>query len=159
MTNALVRARADLEAGRAWKARDRLTSVLVTRQDDEVLELLIQVHLQMGDLPKAGALLFVLGREDDVAQEAIAAWRQRFGDGDARWRSIPAPVRYSRADHLYALQDEGLAEGREPDLPPRRDVDPSDNSELAACLFAGLVGAVLLALVVIGLITVVRAVF
>ena len=55
--------------------------------------MLARVHLAMGDLPAAGALLFTLERDDDVAREAIAVWRARHGSADARWRSIPRPVR------------------------------------------------------------------
>lgn len=156
MTNALVRARADLEAGRAWKARDRLAGLLVDRQDDEVLDLLATVHLRMSDLPSAGALLFVLAREEPEAQEAIEAWRERYGDPEARWRSIPAPVRSARAIDLDARRAVPPGDGRVRDLPePAKaasDVDPF----MLGCLFSLLV---LVALVGVGSVTVVRWLF
>ncbi|RJS47369.1 DUF6584 family protein [Nocardioides cavernaquae] len=73
MTDALARARADLAAGRPWKARDRLTGLLTVRQDPELLDLLATVHFEMQDLPAAGALWFATGRTDADALEAIAA--------------------------------------------------------------------------------------
>ncbi|KRB77307.1 hypothetical protein ASE01_11265 [Nocardioides sp. Root190] len=147
MTDALLRARADLEAGRLWQARDRLTGLLTHRQDDEVLSLLADVHLRMGDLPKAGALLAALGREDDQAQLALAAWRQRHGDEDARLRSIPRPVRDGRPDVVGALAA---------DVGDVGDGDESwgwqGSAAFAGCL---LVMLALVALVVVGVITVV----
>ncbi|MGL5851537.1 MAG: hypothetical protein ACRCZD_12215 [Phycicoccus sp.] len=52
---AVERARADLDAGRPWLARDRLSRVLAPRQDDEVLDLLAETHAVMHDLPAAGS--------------------------------------------------------------------------------------------------------
>lgn len=92
----MSRALDDLAAGRAWKARDRLQGVLAHRQDDEVLELLAQVHHELGELPSAGALWFVLGRNDEAAREAMAAWRERQASPQARWFSVPPTVRKAR---------------------------------------------------------------
>ena len=89
----MSRARADLAAGRAWKARDRLTGLLIHRQDEEVLDLLATVHQQMQNLPAAGALWFVTGRDDELARSAIEAWQERHGNDHDRWRSIPAVLR------------------------------------------------------------------
>lgn len=105
MNSSLDRARADLEAGRPWKARDRLNGILGDRQDAEVLDLLAAVHYEMHDLPAAGAIWFVTGRDDHMAQDAIAAWRERHGNDEARWRSIPSPIRSkARSQHLGALE-------------------------------------------------------
>jgi hypothetical protein len=105
VNGSLMRARADIGAGRLWKARDRLTGLLVHRHDDEVLDLLATVHHDMQNLPAAGALWFVTGRDDDSAARAIAAWHERFGDDSERWRSLPGPVRRDeRADHVRALR-------------------------------------------------------
>lgn len=93
MDDSLARARADLAAGRAWKARDRLVGTLTHRQDAEVLDLLATVHHTMRDLPAAGALWFATGRSDDLTAPALAAWRERHGNDHDRWRSLPAPVR------------------------------------------------------------------
>ncbi|GGM67018.1 hypothetical protein GCM10011608_60390 [Micromonospora sonchi] len=93
MSDGLARARADLAAGRPWKARDRLNGVLVHRQDHEVLDLLATVHYEMQDLPAAGALWFVLGRDDEAAQRSISAWLEQHRNDIARWHSVPGPVR------------------------------------------------------------------
>ena len=73
MSDGLARATADLAAGRPWSARNRLNGVLAHRQDTEVLDLLATVHYEMQDLPAAGALWYVLGRDDDAAQRSIEA--------------------------------------------------------------------------------------
>jgi hypothetical protein len=93
VTDQLARARSDLASGRLWKARDRLHGILIHRQDVEVLDLLATVYHAMQDLPAAGALWFATGRDDDLAHESIAAWRERFGNDVARWQSIPAAIR------------------------------------------------------------------
>ncbi|WP_435771516.1 hypothetical protein [Nocardioides sp. SYSU DS0651] len=41
----------------------------------------------------AGVLWWLTGREDDEARIAVAAWEERYGNAEARWHSIPAPVR------------------------------------------------------------------
>lgn len=95
----MSRARDDLAAGRAWKARDRLQGLLAHRQDEEVLELLAEVHHQVGDLPSAGGLWFVLGRDDVMARAAAAAWRERYASPQARWFSIPSTIRKARGSN------------------------------------------------------------
>ncbi|EAQ00835.1 adenylosuccinate lyase [Janibacter sp. HTCC2649] len=62
----------------------------------------------MHDLPAAGALWFVTGRDDANAREAIAAWREQHGDAAAQWRTIPGPLRAALASepHLVHLQEE-----------------------------------------------------
>ena len=93
-SGAVERARADLAAGRAWKARDRLVGHLADRQDPEALELLGEVHYTMGDLPAAGAAWFGTGRRGKDVDEAIEAWRERHADHfEQMWRSLPRTVR------------------------------------------------------------------
>lgn len=111
MNDSIARACADLEAGRQWKARDRLTGLLAHRQDVEVLDLLATVHHEMHDLPAAGALWFVTGRDDDKARNSIAAWRERHGSDQDRWRSIPGPIRREvRCSDLRSLQEAATRE-------------------------------------------------
>ncbi len=160
MTSALERARADLAAGRAWLARDRLTGLLDHRQDDEVLALLVEVHLAMGDLPKAGALLVLLGGEGPEVDAALAAWRHRYGDPEARWRSIPAPVRVARGPELAALR---VAEADRPpgerDLPPDH-VEGGEGPGVGAalgCLLALAGVLAVLALALVGAATLLRS--
>ena len=93
-SGAVERARADLAAGRAWKARDRLTGYLRDEYDDEALELLGEVHHTMGDLPAAGAAWFGTARRGRDVDEAIEAWRDRYDDHfPEMWRSLPRTVR------------------------------------------------------------------
>jgi len=55
---------------------------------------------------EAGALWFVTGRDDDKARNSIAAWRERHGSDQDRWRSIPGPIRREvRARDLRSLQE------------------------------------------------------
>lgn len=103
--DALARARADIVAGRLWRARDRLTGLLVHRQDDQVLDLLATVHHRMCDLPAAGAIWYITGRDDPEARAAIEAWRRRYGSDEERWRSLPGPIRRTHtADRVLALR-------------------------------------------------------
>jgi len=112
VNDSIARARADLAAGRLWKARDRLAGLLAHRQDFEVLDLLAVVHHEMQDLPAAGALWFVTGRDDDKARNSIVAWRERYGSDQDRWRSIPGPIRREvRAGDLGSLQEAAISEG------------------------------------------------
>lgn len=154
MTDALARARADLSAGRAWVARDRLVGLLDHRQDDEVLTLLVEVYRTMGDLPRAGALLVVLGGEGPEHESALAAWRRRYGDADARWRSIPAPIRRARAEELAALR----AADRDR---PQRDLPSLEGREGPwgglGCVLVLLALAVVAVLALVGAVTVVRS--
>lgn len=156
MTDALTRARADLEAGRAWKARDRLSGLLVARQDDEVLDLLAHVHHSMGNLPEAGALWFVTGRDDATAREALGAWRERFGNDLARRDSIPGPVRRGRRDDLRGIQEREARRPRsERDLPPPDGRDWMFGVSVFGCLFFALS---VIALAVIGAVVVLEAI-
>jgi hypothetical protein len=93
-SGAVERARADLAAGRAWKARDRLAGHLADSPDPEALELLGEVHYAMGDMPAAGAAWFGTGRRGKDVDEAIEAWRERHADHfEQMWRSLPRTVR------------------------------------------------------------------
>jgi hypothetical protein len=93
-SGAVERARADLAVGRAWKARDRLTGHLADNLDPEALELLGEVHYDMGDMPAAGAAWFGTGRRGKDVDEAVEAWRERYNDHfEQMWRSLPRTVR------------------------------------------------------------------
>lgn len=152
MTDVLDRARADLAAGRAWKARDRLTGALRDRQDEALLELLARVHLYMGELPSAGCLFFALGADDDDARAAIAAWRERFSSDEARWYSLPGPVRRSsRARQLVELERASRRERSERWARQRATLPRSERLADVACgTIALAVLALLIALVAIG---------
>jgi hypothetical protein len=115
-SGAVERARADLAAGRAWKARDRLTGHLRDAHDDEALELLGEVHHQMGDLPAAGAVWFGTSRRGKDVDESVEAWRERHHDNfPEMWRSLPRSVR-SRPGNKRV---EALRRRAEADAPAR----------------------------------------
>lgn len=157
MTNSLARARADLASGRAWKARDRLTGLLVHRQDDEVLDLLATVHHEMRNLPSAGALWFITGRDDDPARAAVAAWRERYGSDPERWRSLPAPVR--AIGHSATLRSLREAAGQVPKVAGRGHSTEVTEAWWEPIVFGGGGIALLLwfvAMVGIGMVTVMR---
>lgn len=158
MTDALARARADLDAGRPWKARDRLTGLLAVRQDPELLDLLAAVHFSMSDLPAAGALWFITGRDDPDALLAVAAWRERFGNDEARWQSLPRVVRSNATDRALRdlrrsarnVQEERSARHRAEWRQADRQAQPSSVSETA--IVWALIGLLisLVALILIG---------
>lgn len=155
MTDQLSRARADLASGRAWKARDRLHGVLRDRQDVEVLDLLATVHQAMSDLPAAGALWFVTGRDDSTARAAVAAWHERHGNAEARWRSIPASIRRGQVTGNLRTLEAEVREGERTIRNPWSSSKPPE-SRWQPVVFGG--GALLfvlwlMAMICIGVIT------
>lgn len=90
---AVSKARQDREAGRLWKARDRLGSLLrLDPADQETLVLLGEVHFEMGDLPNAGRYWFLTEREGPEADAALAALHERYPFPDLL-SQIPARAR------------------------------------------------------------------
>ncbi|MGA9761119.1 MAG: DUF6584 family protein [Gaiellaceae bacterium] len=80
----LERARAEIAAGRLWKARERLAGVIrFDRYDQKVLDLLGEVHFSMGDLPAAGRLWFLTERIGHETESAHAALQERYGNDPA----------------------------------------------------------------------------
>lgn len=122
-----------------------------------MLDILATTHLTMGSLPDAGALWFVTGRSDALAEEAVAAWRERYGSEEARWYSIPAPIR--RGERLGDLR--ALRQAEPSKTAGRRDLPPPDRARWGAyvagagCLLVVLWIAVA---VVVGSIALVRAI-
>ena len=91
---ALAQARADLAAGREWRARERLVAHLAETYDPQGLELLGEVQFAMRDLPAAGAAWFGTSRRGEDVDAAVDAWREQYSDHfPAMWLSLPAPVR------------------------------------------------------------------
>lgn len=113
VNDVLARARADIRAGRLWKARDRLQGALATRQDWELVDLLALTYVGMGDLPRAGALWFALERDDELSRPAITAWKSVNPNAEARLASIPRPLRSPVGwDHLDDLRRAAKDEAR-----------------------------------------------
>jgi hypothetical protein len=99
-------ARADVESGRLWKARDRLAGAIrTTPTDQDVLELLGEVHFRMGDHPTAWRFWVLTERSGPEAELAEAAFVERYGDEDlaAVLRRIPA--REPLDDYPAAVQE------------------------------------------------------
>ena len=151
---AVQRARADLAAGREWKARDRLTGHLGEHYDAEALELLGEVHFAMRDLPSAGAAWFGTNRRGKDVDEAVDAWRERHADHFGQmWRSLPRTVRAvegnKRVDALRRRAEQEAPAPRSAPAPAKGGVD-------AAVVIAAAVGILFVACAIIGLVTVLR---
>jgi len=151
---AVHRARADLAAGREWKARDRLTGHLGEHYDAEALELLGEVHFTMRDLPSAGAAWFGTNRRGKDVDQAVDAWRERHADQFGQmWRSLPRTVRAmegnKRVDALRRRAEQEAPAPRPVPIPAKGGVD-------AAVVIAAAVGILFVACAIIGLVTVLR---
>ena len=71
-------ARAEVAAGRRWKARDRLLGALPAHgADQELLGLLGEVLFAMGDHPEAGRFWALTERDDETPRIARAALEER----------------------------------------------------------------------------------
>ena len=107
MLPVLHAARAELVAGRAWKARDRLLGALPAHgADQELLGLLGEVFYAMGDHPQAGRFWALTERDDEAARLARAALEERTGGLVARQLVVRAPLEAyppAVADRLRAL--------------------------------------------------------
>ncbi len=120
MKTSIDLARDDIDRGRLWKARDRLSGRFVTTPtDQELLRLLGDVYFMMGDLPKAGSVWSLTDLDDDRARESFDALREKHGNDPARiLDAIPvrAPFDYPRpaARRLHEL----AARTSLSDLPP-----------------------------------------
>lgn len=163
-SGAVERARADLAAGRAWKARDRLTGFLRDEYDDEALELLGEVHHTMGDLPAAGAAWFGTARRGRDVDEAIEAWRERYDDHfPEMWRSLPRTVREQpgnkRVEALRRRAEQTVAAAAAA-RPSAGAHETSSNQggggPDAAVVIAGILAVVFLICAVIGFVTLLR---
>ncbi len=123
-----------------------------------MLDLLASVHHEMHDLPAAGALWLVTGRDDDKARNSIAAWRERHGNDQQRWRSIPGLIlREARASDLRSLQEAATREAGRPARP--RQTGEYTEAWWEPIVFGGGAMAFLLwvvAMIGIGMSTVVR---
>ena len=176
-SGAVRRARADLEAGREWKARERLVGHLAAEYDAEALELLGEVSYAMRDLPAAGAAWFGTTRRGKDVDESVEAWRERHGDHFAQmWSSLPRSVRElegnKRVDALRRRAEQvgssGGAGGASSPAPPGQprpgqprpgqarasSADDSGEGTDAATVIALALGVLFVACAVIGLVTV-----
>ncbi|WP_157693066.1 DUF6584 family protein [Pedococcus dokdonensis] len=163
-SGAVTRARADLAAGREWKARERLVGHLAQEYDAEALELLGEVHHAMRDLPAAGAAWFGTARRGKDVDEAVDAWRERYGDHFAQmWSSLPRSVRElegnKRVDALRRRAEQVGARGAAgaPGTGSGSSAsgdDSGDGGTDAATIIALALGVLFVACAVVGLVTV-----
>jgi hypothetical protein len=101
----------EIDAGRLWKARDRLQGHYSRDHADQVvLDLLGSVWYAMGDLPQAGRHWFLTERSDALATSARAAFHDRFGhDAAAVLRALPRPAAPTEYPDSVRLRLEELA--------------------------------------------------
>jgi hypothetical protein len=161
------RARGDLQSGRSWKARDRLAGHVASNRDAEALDLLGQVHYDMGDLPAAGAVWFGTTRRGADVDEAVAAWRERHGDNfDQMWRSIPRSLRGEpRTPKLEALRSKAIEQDRRQGRADRgsgqasRQLQPDTDAEGgvdAATVIAWVLAAAFVVCGIVGLVEILK---
>jgi hypothetical protein len=113
----LEQARAAVDAGVVWQARDLLAGLVEAERDPEALALLGEVYQSMGDLPRAGAVWFAAGATGPEADAAVGAWREQSGDDFAvMWWSLPASVRVEPMPRrIEALRERARAAGADVD--------------------------------------------
>jgi hypothetical protein len=155
---AVQRARADLAAGREWKARDRLTGHLAGEYDAEALELLGEVYYAMRDLPSAGAAWFGTNRRGEDVDQAILAWRERHHDHFAQmWSSLPRSVRglegNKRVDALRRRAEHAVSSDKTTHQRPAGRADTAGGGVDAATVIAIALGVLFVACAVIGFVT------
>lgn len=163
-SNAVQRARADLDAGREWKARERLVGHLAGEFDAEALELLGEVNYAMRDLPAAGAAWFGTARRGKDVDEAVEAWREQHGDHFGQmWSSLPRSVREregnKRVDALRRRAEQAKTPTTATSSPPPPGADAAPGSSAgeggpdAATIIAVALAGLFVVCAVIGLVT------
>jgi len=155
------RARAHLEAGREWKARDLLVGHVAGDYDPAALELLGEVSYAMRDLPSAGAAWFGTSRRGADVDAAIEAWRERHHDHFAQmWSSLPRSVRdlhgNKRVDALRRRAEQSRGSEQPPDHRPHAESESSRRAIDTATIIAVALGVLFVACALIGFVTVVR---
>jgi tetratricopeptide (TPR) repeat protein len=152
------RVKADLEAGRVWKARDRLLGVLrVDPSNQWAHEQLGDVYFRMGDLPQAGRAWFLTTKSGADWERAEAAFYERYGktpSGVVAALKVRAAIdRFPPAvqERLRTLQRRLEVEGRFWEPSDRGGIlSPKRGGRLSG-MFASLVVLLLLAALGIGL--------
>jgi hypothetical protein len=129
----LEQARAAVDAGVAWRARDLLAAHVEAERDPEALALLGEVYEGMGDLPRAGAVWFAAGATGPDADAAVAAWREQSGDDFAvMWWSLPASARMEPwPRRIEALRERARAAGADVDAEAPRTASAVDAPAVA----------------------------
>lgn len=91
----IERARAEIDRGRLWRAKEILQgSIRTLGYNLELYEEYGKLLLRMGDLPEAGRFLFLSGRRRPEYDEPIQLYLAKCGQSPARlFRSFPQKAR------------------------------------------------------------------
>src|SRR5690349_2342122 len=90
----IERARAEIDRGRLWRAKDILEgSIANMGYNLELYEAYGVLLLQMGDLPKAGQFLFLSGARNPDYREAIRIYLARYKSPTHLFSSFPRGAR------------------------------------------------------------------
>jgi hypothetical protein len=164
-STAVARAIGDIEAGRLWKARDRLSAAVRDSPTDQgILELLGEVYFRMGDQPAAWRYWVLTTREGADVDAAKLAFEERYGRAGLADRLSQIPAYEPLADYPIAVRERvvelrqlGRAEGidwpRSRAQPSKRQRDNSD-SESSGCFGATVIGILLVGPWLLGLVVV-----
>lgn len=162
ISTAITRAQSDVEAGRLWKARDRLSAAARHSPTDQaILELLGEVYFQMGDQPAAWRYWVLTTRQGADADAAELAFEERYGRAGLADRLSQIPAYEPLADYpgavrerLVELRQLGRAEGVDWPRPRsrkrKRKRDDADE-EGSGCFGATVVGVLLVGPWLLGL--------
>ena len=145
------RAKAELAAGRAWKARDRLLGAVAGYPADQaVLGMLGEVLFRLGDLPEAGRYWYLTARTGADVDAAIEALVERCGRSPEQLaRSLPLVAPVDAYPAAVAARLDGLPEQafrRRAEAPPEEWWSSASTAERVRDLAAN-VGAVTLLVV------------
>ncbi len=159
-------ARAEVEAGRAWRAKEMLQGCLATDYalEPAILEAYGKLLDSLGDRCEAGMYLFLSGQRDPAYSQAIEIFLQRYRKTAATdlIARFPARIRREGLGHLPAVVREELEargasrevlERREPVSHGVRQPTWYDWALLGGCL---LVFLLFLAVFLIGVVTIWR---
>jgi len=157
-----TRVEAEIRLGRLWRAKEILRGQIGTYPYDPALYGAYgDVLLRMGDKLEAGKYLFLAGREDPQATDAIATFLKRFSHPGHLWAQLPTRARLHELDGFPASV---AGEMR------RRGVKPSPSQVVSAdarpigtwawldAAWGGFIGVLFFLSVVTGLIVIAKAV-
>jgi hypothetical protein len=159
-STAVARAAGDIEAGRLWKARDRLSAAVRDSPTDQgILELLGEVYFRMGDQPAAWRYWVLTTREGADVDAAELAFEERYGRAGLADRLSQIPASEPLADYpsavrerLVELRQLGRAEGVDWPRPRSRKRQRDDpDSESSGCFGATVIGILLVGPWLLGL--------
>jgi hypothetical protein len=163
-TSAIERIRADLDAGRLWKARDRVTGLFSADPTAQaVLTVAGEVYYRMGDLPRAAAFWMLTEHSGPEVETAMVAMRDRYprvSDLAAALpirdsiEAFPAGVQERLREVQKAVKEQSGYDW-EPARRPRRQFDRPKQNRIVAVLNGALLVALLGGIWMVGVATLV----